>query len=75
MNSINEKLVKEDAIITKTDKGKTCVVMYTKDYNNKVQDFLTNNNFQNILKGPNTNINSKSPNPYKTVTSSYRKPN
>jgi hypothetical protein len=52
MNSINEKPVKEEAIITKTDKGKTCVVMYTKDYNDKVQDFLTNNSFQHILKDP-----------------------
>jgi hypothetical protein len=27
INSINDKLVKEDAIVTKIDKGKTCVVM------------------------------------------------
>jgi hypothetical protein len=52
MNSINEKLVKEDAIITKIDKSKTCVIMYNKDYNDKVQDFLTNNNFQHIRKDP-----------------------
>jgi hypothetical protein len=37
---------KENAMISKADKGKTCVVIYTKDYTAKVHDFLNNNNLQ-----------------------------
>jgi hypothetical protein len=50
INCINDKIVKEDAIVTKTDKVKTCMFMYTNDYIDKVHDFLTNNNIQHILK-------------------------
>jgi ribosomal protein L37AE/L43A len=43
LKDINNKLRKEDAMITKADKGKTCVIIYNNDYTNKVQNFLDNN--------------------------------
>jgi hypothetical protein len=39
-------------MITKADKGKTCVIIYNNDYTNKVQNFLDNNNFQKLPKDP-----------------------
>jgi hypothetical protein len=38
-------------VITKADKGKTCVIIYNNDYTNKVQNFL-DNNFQKLPKDP-----------------------
>jgi hypothetical protein len=52
INSINNKLKKENAIVANADKGKIIAIIYTKDYNDEVQDFLTNNNFQQIPKHP-----------------------
>jgi hypothetical protein len=48
LKNINKKLMKEDAMITKADKGKTCVIMYNNDYTNKVQNFLDNNNIRKL---------------------------
>ena len=39
-------------MIVKADKGRTCVILYTSDYTNKVQTFLNNNNFQKLPKDP-----------------------
>ena len=36
LKNIREKLDTENAMIAKADKGKTCVVIYTKDYSAKV---------------------------------------
>jgi hypothetical protein len=52
INNINNKLVEENAVVTKADKGITIVIIYTKDYNNKVHNFLTDNSFQQIPKDP-----------------------
>jgi hypothetical protein len=52
LNNINSKLVKEGEIIVKADKGKPCVIIRTNDYNKKIHDFLTNNNFQKLQKDP-----------------------
>jgi hypothetical protein len=57
INNINNKLVKEDAIKTQADKGKTCVIIHNKEYNNKVfsvfnarQFFLTTHlHFQELF--------------------------
>ena len=46
-------------MITKADKGKTCVIIYTKDYTTKVQDFLNNSNFQTLLKNPTNKFQSQ----------------
>ena len=50
LKNINNKLRKEDAMITKADKGKTCVIIYNNDYASKVHNFLANNNFQKLPK-------------------------
>jgi hypothetical protein len=52
ITDINNKLVKEDAIITQADKGRTCVILHTNEYNEKVLDFLTHNGFHRITKDP-----------------------
>ena len=39
-------------MITKAVKGKTVVITYTQDYNDKVQMFLSDNNFRTIPKDP-----------------------
>jgi hypothetical protein len=52
LKNTNSKLVKENAMIVKADKGKTCFIIYAKDYIKKVHDFLNNNNFQKLKKYP-----------------------
>jgi hypothetical protein len=52
LETINSKLVKENAIVVKADKGKTCVIIHTDDHNEKVHNFLNNNNFQKPRKDP-----------------------
>ena len=52
VNKLKDKLVKENAMIVKADKGRTSVIIYTEDYNKKVNDFLKENNFQIIPKDP-----------------------
>ena len=39
-------------MITRADKGKTTVIIYTRDYNRKVHTFLSDNNFHTIPKDP-----------------------
>ena len=56
--NIQHKIKENNAIITKADKGKTLVIIYTKDYHNKIHTFLASNNFQAIPKNP-TNKNQK----------------
>ena len=40
-----KKLTAAKAIVTKADKGNSLIILPENDYNNKVQDFITNNNF------------------------------
>ena len=40
LKNINKKLEKENAMVAKADKGKTCVIIYTDEYNKKVHNFL-----------------------------------
>ena len=40
LKNINKKLEKENAMVAKADKGKTCVIIYTDKYNKKVHNFL-----------------------------------
>jgi len=49
---IISKLVKGNATVVKTDKGKTCIIIYTDEYNKIVHNFLTENNFQKLQKDP-----------------------
>ena len=52
IKDIQHKIKESNAIITQADKGKTLVIIYKKDYHNKVHTFLANNNFQAIPKNP-----------------------
>ena len=52
LKNIKEKLEKENAMITKADKGKTCVIIYTRDYAAKVHEFLNNNSFHTLKRNP-----------------------
>jgi len=36
LKNINSKLEKENSMVAKGDKGKTCVIIYTDEYNKKV---------------------------------------
>jgi hypothetical protein len=56
IKNINDKLLAENAIIVKADKGKTSVILYTDDYAEKVHTFLNDNNFQTIQTNPQTNF-------------------
>jgi hypothetical protein len=44
--SIKEKLHVNNATLTKSDKGNSIVIMYNTDYNDKVSNFIRNNNAQ-----------------------------
>jgi hypothetical protein len=52
IKTINEKLVKGNAILVKADKGKTSVILYSDDYTEKILSFLTDNNFQTLHNNP-----------------------
>jgi len=52
VKELNKKLATENAIITQADKGKIIVVIYSKEYSEKVQSFLTANNFNTLAKDP-----------------------
>jgi hypothetical protein len=45
LNQIKEKLRSNEAVISKSDKGNSTVILYRKAYHNKVQDFINSNNF------------------------------
>ena len=49
---INHKIANNKAMIAKADKGKTTVIIYTQDYNDKVHTFLSDNNFCTVHKDP-----------------------
>jgi hypothetical protein len=46
----NIKLATENAIITQADKDKTIVIIYSKEYSEKVHSFLTSINFNILTK-------------------------
>jgi len=52
VKNLNHRLVTENAIIVKADKGKTTVIIYSDDYSKKVHNFLTENKFQTLQKKP-----------------------
>ena len=52
IKSIHKKLNQHNAMITKADKGKTTVIINKEEYNNKVMEFLLENNFKQINKDP-----------------------
>jgi hypothetical protein len=48
MKELNKKLTTENAIVSKADKSKTIVILDSKEYAEKVQFFLTTNNFNTL---------------------------
>ena len=50
LKQINQKITNNNAMITRADQGKTTVIIYTRDYNEKVHTFLSDNNFRTIPK-------------------------
>jgi hypothetical protein len=52
VNQIKKKLRSNQAIITKADKGDTLVIINQTDYDDKVQNFITKNNFHLLDKNP-----------------------
>jgi len=52
IKELNKKLTTENAIITQADKGKTIVIIDSKEYAEKVQSFLIANNFSTLTKDP-----------------------
>jgi len=57
MKQINNKIA-DMAMIAKADKGKTTVIIYTLDYNDKVRTFPSDNNLCTVPKDP-TNHDQK----------------
>jgi hypothetical protein len=49
---IKQKLKNNEAIVTKADKGNCLVILYLKDYNEKVQNFIDTNHFQKEATDP-----------------------
>jgi hypothetical protein len=43
MQQIRQKLKNNEAIVPKADKGNSLVILYQKDYNTKVQNFIDEN--------------------------------
>jgi hypothetical protein len=56
MKELNKKLTTGNAIVTQADKGKTTVIIDSKEYAEKVQSFLTTNNFNTLTKDPTNNF-------------------
>ena len=52
LSQIEEKLKPNKAIISKADKGNSTVILYNKDYHDKEQVFIDNNNFTVLNKDP-----------------------
>jgi len=52
LKQIDQKITNSNAMITRADKGKTTVIVYTHDYNEKVHTLLSDNNFRTIPKDP-----------------------
>jgi len=55
-------------MVVKADKDKTCVIIYTEEYNEKVHNFLNENSFQKLQKDPTDKYQNLSPRPYNIVT-------
>ena len=52
LKNLKKKLQENESIITKADKGEMVVIFKEKDNNDKVNDFLPNNDISEIKKDP-----------------------
>jgi hypothetical protein len=51
-NKIKEKLQQNNAIVTKANKGNSIIITDKVEYESKIMQFLTSNQFQTIPKNP-----------------------
>jgi hypothetical protein len=52
LHSIKEKLTKNNAVITKAEKGSSIVITYAHDYHKKIVQFISSNNFDTVPHDP-----------------------
>ena len=52
LRQLRNKLKSHNAIVTHADKGKTIVIINTNEYDNKINQFLHDNNFHTLHKDP-----------------------
>ena len=52
LKQINNKIIEQNAIVAKADKGNTLVIMHRDIYYQKVYDFIKNNNIKSIGSDP-----------------------
>ena len=50
IKSLQTKIKKNDAMILKADKAYSLIIVPTKQYDTKIQDFIQTNNFQTTKK-------------------------
>ena len=55
VKELNKRFATENAIIIQEDKGKNIVIIYPKEYSEKVHSFSIPNNFSNLTKVPTEN--------------------
>jgi hypothetical protein len=56
---IRNKLESNMARISKADKGNSIVIIYNKEYNDKIQNYIRNNNFTLLNKNPTAMFQNK----------------
>jgi hypothetical protein len=59
IKKIKDKLEQNNALALKADKGNSIVTEYADKYNNKILDFISNNDFQIIEKDPTKRFQNK----------------
>ena len=59
LNKIKQKLLTNNALALKADKGNSVVIIYADGYHNKFQDFITNNSFTIVHKHPTKQFQNK----------------
>ena len=57
-NGIKKKLIDNNSIVTKADKGQTLVILTNEDYKRKINEFFINNNIVEIKSDPTDRFNS-----------------
>lgn len=50
IKNIKKKLTQNNLTVTKSNKENTLVIIHQDDYNQKINEFITNNNFTNVTK-------------------------
>jgi hypothetical protein len=48
IKNLKQKINQNQLIVTKADKGNTLVILHRDDYNNKIEEFITKNNFTKL---------------------------